>query len=352
MSNYDPTEVSDEISFAEIKIKIKSWLAYLKQYWLKFLLIGLIGGVLGFLYAYILPKNYKAKLSFVVEEGKSTTGGLASLAGQFGIDLGTASGSGLLSGENLLLFLKSTSLTKDVLLTPYDTARNYSLADKYADVYQLKEKWLKNKIINKQVNFPVKSKELFTRQQDSLLADIVENILKKAILVERPEKKATFITVETNLRDELLSKFYCERLVQKAIDRYVQSKIKRLKINVDRLQLRSDSIESVLNNKTYKSAFDQERVLDVNPGSRTATVNAEVSTRDKMMLTTIYGEVIKNLEIAKVQLNQETPTIQIVDDVTLPLKKVKPNTLFWILAGIIATTSLYVFFSRILVKII
>jgi hypothetical protein len=40
-----------------------------------------------------------------------------------------------------------------------------------------------------------------------------------------------------------------------------------------------------------------------------------------MVMTTIYGELMKNLEVSKVALAQETPTIQITDQSDLPLKR-------------------------------
>ncbi len=318
-------QFNEQVSLKETVLKMKSLISYLKSNLLIILIFGVVGGLIGFLYAFIKPLTYTAKLSFVVEEGKSGSSGLASLAGQFGFDLAGLSGSssGLLSGENLLLFLKSTSLSKETLLSPYDSSKNYSLADKYADEYGLRKKWASDKSVGKEIFFPVSITQPYTRIQDSLIQVIVNRILKKELLVERPEKKATFIAVSTTMQDELLSKYYCERLVIKAIERYVQSKIKRQQINVNKLQSRADSIGNVVNSKTYKNATDQEKILDINPASRTATVNAETSTRDKMMLVTIYGEVVKNLEIAKVQLSQETPTIQMVDNVDLPLIKSK-----------------------------
>jgi uncharacterized protein involved in exopolysaccharide biosynthesis len=43
------------------------------------------------------------------------------------------------------------------------------------------------------------------------------------------------------------------------------------------------------------------------------------------MLATVYAEVVKNLELAKFTLSQETPVIQIVDESNLPLQKNKEN---------------------------
>ena len=85
---------NDEISITEIIVKIKNWIVYLKSQWWKIFITGLIGGILGFTYAYFQPINYIAKLSFNVEEGKSSVGGgLASLAGLAGLDIGGGSGN-------------------------------------------------------------------------------------------------------------------------------------------------------------------------------------------------------------------------------------------------------------------
>jgi hypothetical protein len=118
----------------------------------------------------------------------------------------------------------------------------------------------------------------------------------------------------------------------------VVSKTTRQSINVSRLQRRADSIGGLLNRKTFATAFAQEQLLDINPGFKTATVTAEVTGRDKAMLATIYGEVIKNLEISKVALSQETPTILIVDAVDLPLKVNKVEKLIAILLGVLLAT--------------
>lgn len=333
----------DEISLKEIISKIRNWITYLKSQWWKIGIAGIIGGIIGFAYAFFQPITYTAKLSFIIEDSKSSgLGGLSSLAGLAGFDLGSTSGNSLLSGENLLLFLKSSSLIKTTLLTPYDSIKNYSLADKYADVYKLRSSWANNKKIQTEVFFPVVTKQPYTRLQDSLLQVLADKIIIKELFIERPEKKAAFINVQATMRDEMLGKWFCERLVSKAIDWYIASKTTRQKINVDKLQRRSDSLGRLLNYKTFSSAIENEKILDINPAYRSSTVNAEVVGRDKLMITTIYAEVVKNLEIGKVQLNQETPTIQIVDDIDLPLKVNKTSKLIALIIGgiLVAFTSI------------
>lgn len=338
-------KIDHEVSLKEIIQKFKQFFQFLQKKWWKILIIALLGAIVGFLYATFKPLVYKAKLSFVVEEKASNSGGLAALAGQFGLDLGGATGTGLLSGENLLLFLKSNDLAKSILLTAYDQKKNYSLADKYADVYKLRKKWEESEEVGKKIFFPPQdSVKLSNRLQDSLLQVIVLKILKDQLNVERPEKKATFINVQTETRDELLSKFFCERLVQKATEIYIQSKTKRQKTNVDRLQRRTDSIGEILNNKTYLNASDQEKILDINPAAKSSTVNAEISGREKLMLSTIFGEVVKNLEIAKIQLNQETPTIQIVDSIGLPILVLKTSKIISSIFGAVLASIAFVIY--------
>jgi hypothetical protein len=336
---------NDVISITEIIRVIKYWFSYLKGQIVKLFFFAFFCGLGGLFYALYAPISYTAKLSFVVEEGRSGTGGLASLVGQFGLDISGATSTGLISGDNLLLFLKSKSLTKEVLLSTYDSASNFSLADKYSEVYELRKKWAKSKKVGYDVFFPPNNKLVFSRLQDSLLHIIIEQIIKDKLTVERPEKKATFIVVQTDFYDEKLSALFCERLVKRAINTYIKSKTNRQQINVDRLQRRADSFVVVLNKQTYSSASNQEKILDVNPAEKTAMVTSEVSVRDKMMLTTIYGEVVKNLEVAKVQLSQETPTIQQVDNPEYPLiDNRKSKTLYSAIFSFIGLIFISIFF--------
>lgn len=318
----------DGFSIKDIILSIKSVILYLKPKWIKLILFLLLGCMIGFFYAKRKPVLYNANLSFVVEDTKQGGGSLVALAGQFGLDFGGAASSSLLYGDNLIMFLKSYSLIKEVLLSPYDSVKDLSLADKYLDIYGLRQKWDKKNQYLKGIRFSPTDR-VTTRVQDSILQILSDKIVQSELSVERPEKKASFIFVKTKMKDELLSKFFCERLVDKSIEKFIYAKTKRQSSNVQRLQKRADSLQIILNNKTFFAASKQEELLDVNPASKTVTVKLEVSTRDKLILNTIYAEVIKNLEIAKMQLNQETPTILLVDNVELPLNTNKTSKLLY-----------------------
>lgn len=317
---------SGEITLKELIGIMSNWIIFLKTKWLTLIIVSLIFGFAGVIYASLQPILYTAKITFVVEEGKGgspSLGNLASLAGQFGVDVGGASNGGVLSGDNILLYFKSEALAREVLLSQYDTSSDISLADRYCEVYGLKEKWKNNKQIGV-VNFPIsKNTHLNSRLQDSLLQRIVNTILSKQFNVSKTDKKGSFFEVTSVMENENLAKKYSERIVKVAVDKYIETKIQRQKATVEKLQLRADSISFLLAKKTISSATLQtsSNTIDINPLFRTSsTVAAETTLRDKSMLTTIFASVVQNLEVAKFTLSQETPVLQIIDTPILPLK--------------------------------
>jgi hypothetical protein len=288
-------------------------------------------------------------MTFVVEDSKGGGGGgLASLAGQFGFDVGGSGGGSIFSGDNILLFLKSESLVRETLLTPFNEKDNATLADRFAEVMKMKGGWVKNENIGN-IDFTKYKGAQLPRKEDSLLQSIENGIIKNNLSIAKPDKKSSFIEAKVNTEDELFSKLFLDRLVKIATDRYVESKTKTKAANVAMLQRKADSLAAVLNNKTYSAAVYQQILVDANPALKTNIISSEISTRDKTIAATIFAEVVKNLELSKTLLNQETPVIQIVDQSTFPLEKEKTSKLkSLILGGILAgfLTVLYLLASK------
>jgi len=347
--NSQPTTDSDEISLKELFKKLVQSYKYLLSRWVIILIAVFFGGMIGFYNAYKKPILYIAKMTFVVEDAKGM-GGIASLAGQFGFDVGGGGGGSVFSGDNILLFLKSKSLVRETLLTRLDEKNESTLADRYAEVNKLKEGWSKNEKIGN-IQFSKFTVDNLPRKEDSLLQGIEAGIINNELAISRSDKKASFIEAKTKMLDEVFSKIFLDRLVKVAIDRYVQSKTKTKAFNVAILERRADSLTAVLNNKTYSAAASQQSLVDVNPALKTSAINSEITTRDKTMAATIFAEVIKNLELSKTLLNQETPIIQIVDQSTFPLEKEKTSKLkSLILGGFLAGffTILYLIVSKLI----
>jgi hypothetical protein len=325
MYKIDRSPNQDELTLRDIVRNILRIWNFLLSKTVRITLVGLVGSIIGLSLAYLTPLKYEYRLTFVVEESKGVGGGLSALAGQFGFDLGGSGGGGVFAGENVLLFLRSENLCRETLLTYYDDDNKVTLADRYAEVLQLKSRWSRNTKIGN-INFSKYFNKALPRLEDSLLQIIVKkNILNTDLIISRPDKKSSFIQVTASTRDEKLSALFAQRLVKIATTKYIESKTKMKSINVALLQRRADSLASLLNDKTFRAASSQQVLVDMNPGLKTAPITAEISTREKSMIATIFAEVVKNLEIAKTILSQETPAIQLVDQSSFPLEKVRAS---------------------------
>lgn len=324
----------NEISLKDLILKIQEWSRYLLSKWLVLCIFGFVGGGLGLLYAIIKKPMYVAELTFVLEDGKSSNplGAYAGLASQFGIDLGGSATSGIFAGDNILQFLRSRLMIEKTLLTPVKiNGSTQTLADLYINMTGLREKWEKHPDL-KDIGFPVGlDRKKFTLKQDSTLSLIYNKILDNNLNVTKPDKKLTFISVKSITEDEIFSKFFTEQLVKVATDFYVETKTKRYKVNVDKLQTEANDIEAALDRKTYAVAVSQD--MNLNPARNQASVKTELATRDKIVLQTMYAEVVKNLELSKITMAQETPVIQIVDTPLRPLEKKKFGKLKGLVLG-------------------
>jgi len=315
--------VKKEITVGQLFQKIKSILSFILSKWVRILIFLFIGALFGISIALLTPIKYISKLTFVVEENKGVGGGLSALAGQFGFDLGGSSSGGVFSGDNILLYLKSEKLSRETMMTDYNEEGTIVLADRYSEVLNLKKKWRNSKKIG-EINFAKFKNQTLPRLEDSLLQVIIRNnLLLKDLSVTKPDKKASFIQVSLSTRDEKLSTLFVERLVDITTRKYIDSKVKLKTKNVQILQKRADSLAFILNSKTYQSASSQQTLVDANPALKTAPIYAEINTREKSLIATIFGEVVKNLELAKTILSQETPSIEIVDQSSLPLQQQK-----------------------------
>lgn len=323
----------EEVFLKDLILKFQDWCAYILSKWLIILLFGLVGAGLGLSYALIKKPNYVGELTFVLEDNKSNPlSAYMGLASQIGLDIGGGYGSGVFGGDNIIEFLRSRLMIEKTLLSPIIVnGKVKSLADLYIEINELDKKWESNPVV-KDLRFPLHlERSKFSLQQDSVLNIFQESITKKNLEIRKLDKKLSFISVTCTSRDERFSKAFVERLVAEATDFYVNTKIKHSKINVDKLQLTADSLESLLNRKTYALAASQD--INQNPVKQMASVGAQVQARDKMVLQTMYAEVVKNLEFSKMSMALETPLVQIVDTPILPLEKKKFGKLKGIVIG-------------------
>lgn len=334
-----PEQQNNTVKLTEVLESVRTFISYLLTQWKFVVLIWLAFLISGVIYFYVQKPKYEAVATFVLEEKSSAGGALAGLASQFGFDVGGAAGSsGFFSGDNILDILKSRQIVEKVLLSKADSSaglQSASLADLFLDFSNWKHKWRNKKAELATISFvnctPYNQHSLL---QDSILYKIYETLYKDHISTERLNKKGSIIRISTLSVNNVFSKLLTERLVFEAKRMYIDIKTGISASNVVRLQQRADSLLSVINVKSYQQASRQ--VLDANPAKKNDIVPVEISQRDKTVALAVYTEVMKNLELSKMTLSQQTPIIQFLDMPKYPLDDQKKSFLFIIVMSWVA----------------
>jgi uncharacterized protein involved in exopolysaccharide biosynthesis len=303
---------TETIKYSELKAVIQRFTKYfISQYKIIFL-VTIITSALGLLYGKMQPSTYKATSTFIVEDksGKGG-GGLSGLASQFGIDVGglTGGGAGLFDGDNILEIIKSRAIIEKVLLTKMDepaSSKGQTIADYYIQINDLASTFESKNINVKSLNFAgLTEGAKHTIQQDSILY-ILYSRINKNLNVEKKSKKSTIITLEVVSGDQVFSKVFAEQVLKQTSDLYIDIKTGNLSRSIEKIQQKADSLQRSLSN-IYQNSFQ------IN-SSRT-----ELSNRDKTFSSTLYAEVVKNLETLKLSLINQTPVIQVLDTPKFPL---------------------------------
>jgi hypothetical protein len=257
--------------------------------------------------------EYESKLTFAIEEKTGGGGSLLGLASQFGVDLG-GGGGGMFTSDNLLLLFKSNRIIQGALLRPLPDVKQGNLYNHYLATH-FKKALEENKIDLLPLAL---HREKFSRAQDSLLKVVSMNI-SEIVNITKKDKKASFIDIVVKDQSELFSLWMNRLLVEEATQLYIELKVGKMQRSVKILQGKVDSVQRVLDGTMRSAATGMDQSMGlVSNAPRVGTAKKQIEAE---MLGTLFGELTKNLEITKLTLEREEPTIQIVDSPTLPLEK-------------------------------
>ncbi len=341
------TEIkSEEISIKEILIKIKEFRILIFSKWKQVVLFGLLGGILGFTYAWFQKPKYTADLTFALEEKSAGSGGLGAYAGiasQFGIDIG-GGGGGAFTGDNMLELMKSRLLIEKTLLTEVEIGgKKQLLINRYLEFNKIREGWNKgdNEELKKLI-YDRSDRIGFSRLKDSVLFSISKDIKDNVLQVSKLDKKLNIVSVKAIAEDELFVFCFTSELVKNVTDFYIETKTKKSRGNVEILERRTDSVKRELDSEMYGAAITQDQ--NINTIRARAKVPGVKRQMNVQMLSTMYAELVKNLEFSKLALMREEPLIQVIDRPILPLYKQKVSKLKSLILGGILAGFIYLFY--------
>lgn len=324
----------EEISLRELTEKGKEWYVYFLSQWKIIVLSGLIGAILGIGYSFIKKPMYTAALTFAIEGNETGgSGGMLSLASQFGFNLGGSGGS-IFEGTNLIELFKSRSMVEQALMEPVVYNGNtISLAEMYIQNKKWREKWNKDPKFAKIQFIANTNRKYFTRVHDSILGVIYSDLSKNSLTIGQKDKKIDIITMEFSSTNEQFSKDFCETLAKKVGQFYVTTKTKKARMNMKILEVQTDSIRRELNYAITGVATANDNNFNLNPALNIRRVPSARKQVDVQANTAILTELVKQSELAKVTLRRDTPLIQVLDRPIFPLKKDRVGKLKGIVMG-------------------
>lgn len=328
----------------EKSISMKDIVALLKEYWSfiwkkKWFVvgIGILGGIIGFVYASVRTTTYQANYVFTVGGGSTPTG-----VSSISLLLGMGGGSmDAFSGDNLLELLKSRSLVENTLLSPcvYEgdtiTFIEYLLIcdSVRADCLNGETPEVKEGVVSIcDIEYPFgQDRATFSRAQDSILMRKAKGLLKENITVSRRDKKLSYMEYSFSYKNELFAKRFSEAHLNAVKDFYVETKTAMSTKNIERFQYRADSIKEELG----KAIALRAAYLDHNRNASGLGISSHAHKieMDIQVLSATYAEVVKNLEALKLDQVRETPLIQIIDKPYLPLPNDKMRKLKGLIIG-------------------
>ncbi|OYX17965.1 MAG: exopolysaccharide biosynthesis protein [Algoriphagus sp. 32-45-6] len=335
---------TNQFTLAEVIQNLRQWLAFFISQWKVLLIAGILGLAGGALISVLKKPVFHAETSFVLEEGDgSGLGQMSGLASLVGVNLGSlGSTSGLFQGDNIMELYRSDRMIGESLLSPFSEEK--LLIDRFVEFEKLDEKWA-SKVDFSALDFS-KARDQFSVTHDSVVQEISKLIRERQLSVAKPDRKLSIIQVSISSKDEAFAKVFNETLVNKVNTFYFETKTKKTGENLSILQTQADSVRAILDENIGAYASAQDRVPNANPLLTSGTVESRKRQIDVQATAAVYQEIVKNLEIAKVNHRNNSPLIQIIDSPRFPLKRTeirlgKGMVIGGVIAGLMTLFGLY-----------
>ena len=303
-----------EIELRDIIITLKEIKQELISRSFKIGLFVFVFTLTAFLFNISQESRYKAELSFVVEDKQKSTplSSVSGLASQFGFDFFSSSNS-TFSQANIMELLKSRGVISKTLLR---ANTNDLFIHNYISMYNLDSDWKNNKDLD-----GISFKNNIEVKHDSVITMVWEKIIEDDISVEIRNDETDIIYLSFKSLDERFAKLFSENLIDEMSSMYIEYQTKQSTNTIDFLQNRADSVF----NELEKAEEEFARIKDINQRIIKASGRLKELQlmRNVEVLNTMYLELVKNIEVSKLTLLNQTAIIQVIDRPTLPLEDTK-----------------------------
>ena len=332
--NNFPVE-EQEIDIMELVRKM--WLN--KALILKFAAVFMVVGVFVALFS---PKVYTASCDVVPQtSNNSSSSKMSSLAALAGVNLNQSMDVKALSPLVYENILKSTTFRKELMQTPiefekagkavsfyeYYTSEEYNKPSvfSYIKKYTIGLPFVILNAIRGEQELPQMSSAGDAAQQIESLTEEeykVSQILSQAVSIVLTEKKG-YVTITANMPEAVAAAQLAQAtltLLQKYITEF---KIDKVQSNLDFVQSRYDEAKKNFEDIQFRRA--KYRDSNQNVVKHSARVEQEKLDAEYTLAMTLYTELAKQLEQAKISVKETAPILTVINPVTVPYKRSKPQ---------------------------
>ncbi len=328
-------------------------IALAKTIWVgrKFIItVIVIFAFIGLAVAFLSPKEYTASTTMVpqISNGKSSLGGLSSLAAMAGFNLNLNMETNELSPYVYPQIVESVPFQLEIMNTPFtfsDVDHPVSIYEYYTDIAKpgilslLKKytlglpgaivKAIRGKQNNETGNFADKNTIELTQDQEGIRKFISENVTletndKEGYVVLSSRFHEPKLAAEVGQKaQELLQQYITEFKIEKASA--------QLEFVKERCAEKKKEFELAQNN--LASFRDQNK----NVTSARARTEEERLQSDYQLAFDVYSQLAQQLEQAQIRVKEDTPVFSILKPVVVPIEKSSPNRpmvlIIWIFVG-------------------
>ena len=343
--------LEDEISLKDILAEIKLWINLVKTKILFLFFLGLLGGSVGFAYAYFSKPIYSAKLSFVIKRNDvgSVSGSLSGLSSLLGMGTNTAGSS---IDRVIQLAGSQSTVGKALLKSALVDGKQDLLINHYIRLEELKDSWEDDTVLSKLSTFPINSQyETLDYPHRKAIKQVIALIVGseeysiEGILLREYDEKSAIINLTVEYVNEDFSIACTQAIYNELVQFYTLEALAGTSSNVNVLKNKVDSIKSELYATQRASAQKSDQALGLI--LQEDRVDQKSLAVKENLLTLMYGEAQKNLEALSFMEYTTKPIFTIIDEPITPIKPFEKNIVLYTLLGIIVVG----FFSLIFLRI-
>jgi uncharacterized protein involved in exopolysaccharide biosynthesis len=324
----------DDISLKELILKVQSAIRELIRRWPVVALFVMAGLGVQILRYISTDTVYPATLTFSVDEDE--TGGMSGITGilgQFGLGSMRPARYNL---DKVLALSKSRNVVTSVL---FSKDSDDFLANHLIREYQLTLPPLPGEKDRREMLFTHDSLPLFTRDENSMLMTLYYQLIglpnkpKKALMKANYDEDTNIMELSVTTTNENLSAALVRELFQSLSQYYINKAVEKQLQTYQVVVAKRDSILGELKSAEYALA----QFKDSHHGllMRTDQLTEMRLQREIAALGAMYGEAVKNTEIAGFSLKNKTPFIRVIDSPLSPLAAVRPSLPRSLLIGIL-----------------